>query len=223
MAAPHEVYSFVNKFMSLCRNGEKANLSLECNHGKAVVNLEVHLRQYPPPAYYPHPPPPRPSPEPRPYQHPSPSRLRRSKRREHAREEKKVAKINETEKVDCVSANNDVIECANVTEQVVASASKCGAELTGKASNNIAQNVDDVTAEQAVCDKPEPKQTSINTFHDDTAIDDNNDAEKSKNSKTDDEPDTVAVLDFMEDFKKSFTLGLRETVRQGVKDAFKPP
>ena len=74
------------------------------------------------------------------------------------------------------------------------------------------------------CDKPEPKQTTINTFHADTAIDvEYNDTEKSQNSKVDDEPDTAAVLDFMEDFKKSFTLGLRETVGQSVQEAFKPP
>ena len=106
MTAHQEVYNFVNKSMSLCKNGENANLSLQYNHGKAVVNLQVHLRQYPPSPYHPHRPP-RPSPETSPYQRPSHSQLRRSKRREHARYEKeKVAKINETEKDDRSWTNN---------------------------------------------------------------------------------------------------------------------
>ena len=76
MAAHQEVYNFVN-FMSLSKNGENANLSLQCNHGRAVVNLQVHLRQYPPSPYHPHRPP-RQSPETSPYQHPNPTRLRQS-------------------------------------------------------------------------------------------------------------------------------------------------
>ena len=65
MAAHQEVYNFVN-FMSLCKNGDNANLSLQYNHGSAVVNLQVHLRQYPPPPYHSHRPP-----RPSPYEHPS--------------------------------------------------------------------------------------------------------------------------------------------------------
>ena len=42
-----------------------------------------------------------------------------------------------------------------------------------------------------------------------------------QNSNTDEE--LASVVDFMEDFKKNITLGLRETVRYSVKDAFKPP
>ena len=76
MAAHQEVYNFVN-FMSLCKIGENANLSLQCNHGRAVVNPQVHLHQYPPPPYHLHRPP-CPSPETSPYQQPSPTRLRQS-------------------------------------------------------------------------------------------------------------------------------------------------
>ena len=112
MAAHQEVYNFVNKSMSLCKNGDNANLSLQYNHGSAVVNLQVYLRQYPPPPYHPHRPP-----HPSPYEHPSRSWLRRPKWREHARYEKeKVAETNKTEKDDRSSTNNEVIANAEVTE-----------------------------------------------------------------------------------------------------------
>ena len=78
MAAECEVNSFVNKFMNLYRNGEKADLSLNCEHGRIVINLQLHLHQGPPAPFYPYPPP---RPQPRPYHHPSPSRVRRSERR----------------------------------------------------------------------------------------------------------------------------------------------
>ena len=77
MAAHQEIYNFVNKSMNLCKNGENANLSLQYNRGRAVVILQVYLRQYPPPPYHPHRPP-RQSPGTSPYQHPNPTRLRQS-------------------------------------------------------------------------------------------------------------------------------------------------
>ena len=121
MTAPQEIHSFVNKFMHLCRNGENAHLSLQCNQGKSIVTLQVHLRPFPPPPYHSRPPP-HPSPQSRPYQRPSPSRLRRSKRREHARyENEKVSKADESEKVDHFSEINDDISSNNTTEQVDAS------------------------------------------------------------------------------------------------------
>ena len=95
---------------------------LQYNHGSAVVNLQVHLCQYPPPPYHPHRPP-----HPSPYEHPSRSWLRRPKWREHARYEKeKVAETNKTEKDDRSSTINEVIASAEVTEltdQVIISTS----------------------------------------------------------------------------------------------------
>ena len=105
MTAPQEVFSFVNKFLHLCSNGEYANLSLQCEHGSVFVNLQLHLRpDYPPP----HPPhsTPRPTPSPQPRSFPSPSRLRRSKRRAHARD-RQVVKADETEKVSLNSPKDD--------------------------------------------------------------------------------------------------------------------
>ena len=121
MAAPQEIYSFVNKFMNLCRNGEDANLSLQCNQGRSIVTLQVHLRPFPPPPYHSRPPQ-HPSPQSHPCQRPNPSRLRRYKRREHARyENEKVSKADESEKVNNFSEINDAISSSNTTEQVDAS------------------------------------------------------------------------------------------------------
>ena len=107
-------------------------------HGRAVVNLQVHLRQYPPPPYQPHRPP-----RSSPYEHPNPSRLRRFKRREHARyETQKVAKTNEAEKDDRPSTNNEVIAGADITEQVV-TFNIC----TVKAAEKVAIDNADVPAE----------------------------------------------------------------------------
>ena len=76
----NEVFNFVNKFLNLRKNGEKATLSLECQDGSVSVNLHLHLPSYPPPRYEPHQPP-----RTSPCSRPSPSRVRRSKRRADAR------------------------------------------------------------------------------------------------------------------------------------------
>ena len=145
MAAHQEVYNFVNKSMSLWKNGDNANLSLQYNHGSAVVNSQVHFHQYPPPPYNPHRPP-----LPSPYEHTSRSCLRQSKRREHARYEKeKVDKTNKTEKDDRWLTNNEVIvsaEVTEVTEQVV-TVNICAVKAAKKVAIG---NADDVPAEQAV-------------------------------------------------------------------------
>ena len=39
IVAEYEVHSFVNKFMNLSRNGEKADLSQDYKNGRIVVNL----------------------------------------------------------------------------------------------------------------------------------------------------------------------------------------
>ena len=77
MAAEQELHSFVNKFWNLCKAGKKANLSLKCENGKAVVQLHLELDSLSDP-----PPPPRQT-----YPRPSPSRLRRCARRRHATDE----------------------------------------------------------------------------------------------------------------------------------------
>ena len=76
----NEVFNFVNKFLNLRKNGEKATLSLECLDGSVSVNLHLHLPSHPLPRYEPHPPP-----WSSPCSRPSPSRVRRSKRRADAR------------------------------------------------------------------------------------------------------------------------------------------
>ena len=190
MAAHQEDYNFVNKSMSLWKNGDNANLSLQYNHGSAVVNLQVHLRQYPPPPYHPHRPP-----RPSPYEHPSRSWLRRSKRREHARYEKeKVAKTNETEKDDRSSTNNEVIASAEVTEltEQVVTFNICAVKAAEKVAIG---NADDVPAEQAVPGEPELKQTPIKQSDDEATIHvKQSDNETFQNSNTDEElPSVVDV------------------------------
>ena len=176
MAAHQEVYNFVNKSMSLWKNGDNANLSLQYNHGSAVVNLQVNLCQYPPPPYHPHRPP-----RPSLYEHPSRSWLRWSKRREHARYEKeKVAKTNETEKDDRSSTNNEVVASAEITEL----------------NEQVAiGNADDVPAEQAVPGEPELKQTPIKQSDDEATIHvKQSDNETLQKSNTDEElPSVVDV------------------------------
>ena len=65
--------------MNMSGKGEKADLSLICEHGRIVVNLQLHLAQGPPAPFHPNP---APHPQPQPYHHyPSPSWLWRSERR----------------------------------------------------------------------------------------------------------------------------------------------
>ena len=185
------------------KKGVNANLSLQYNHGSAVVNLQVHLRQYPPPPYHPHQPP-----RPSPYEHPSHSWLRRSKRREHTRYEKeKVAKINETEKDDRSSTNNEVIASAEVTEltEQVVTFNICAVKAAEKVAIGNADdvpaekvaigNADDVPAEQAVPGEPELKQTPIKQSDDEATIHvKQSDNETFQNSNTDEElPSVVDV------------------------------
>ena len=190
MAAHQEVYNFVNKSMSSCKNGDNANLSLQYNHGSAVVNLQVHLRQYPPPPYHPHRPP-----RPSPYEHPSHSWLRQSKRREHARYEKeKVAKTNETEKDDRSSTNNEVIASAEVTEltEQVVTFNICAVKAAEKVAIG---NADDVPAEQAVPGEPELKQTPIKQSDDEATIHvKQSDNETFQNSNTDEKLPSVVYV-----------------------------
>ena len=125
MAAEFEVYSFVNKFINLSRNGEKADLSLNCEHGRIVVNLQLHLHEGPPAPFHPYPPP---RPQQRPYHHPSPSRLRRSERR-RAQAEQAVTKHDKTEQVSCIKnyANDKAEEVFEVESQdILVTAEKAG-------------------------------------------------------------------------------------------------
>ena len=77
----NEVFNFVNKFLDLSRTGKNANLSLQCQDGRVVLNLQLQLPTYPPPQYHPR----QPS---HPYPRASPSRVRRSLRRADARAKK---------------------------------------------------------------------------------------------------------------------------------------
>ena len=77
MSALFEIHSFVNKFLTLCNNGESANLSLKCQDGKTVIDLQLNLQPVPQPSYHPQFSPPS--------VQPSPSRVKRSARRAQSR------------------------------------------------------------------------------------------------------------------------------------------
>ena len=129
MAALLEIHSFVQKFVTLCANGENANLSLQSKNGRITVDLQLHLHPTPPPPFYSTPPS---RPRPREYQQgPSPSCVRRSQRRAAARAEKASAEVLDlanviaSEKAVIYSTPNeyatDEAENAVQTEQVVSS------------------------------------------------------------------------------------------------------
>ena len=103
MTALHEVHSFVAKFLNLCNSGENANLNLKCRNGRAVINLQLNLDDYSPPAHPPH------HQGRRPCMRPSPSRLRRSARRAQTRAERVSAESSSSVKpAEKATAENDV-------------------------------------------------------------------------------------------------------------------
>ena len=95
MAALQEIHSFVTKFITLCNNGMSADLSLRCEKGHTIINLQLNLPEIQHDHQY------QPSSRPR----PSPSRVRRSTRRAFAR------------------ARAENVEMADTAEQVAAAAS----------------------------------------------------------------------------------------------------
>ena len=95
MTALQEIHSFVTKFITLCNNGKSADLSLRCEKGHTIINLQLNLPEIQHDHQY------QPSSRPR----PSPSRVRRSTRRAFAR------------------ARAENVEMADTAEQVAAAAS----------------------------------------------------------------------------------------------------
>ena len=205
--------------MNLCRNGESAKLSMQCDHGKATINLQLNLQQYPPSSFRPYPPPPRQ--HPRPYQQPRPSRLRRSARRAQAQNEK-IAKTAGTDATEQVVTSSCSLKSAE-------KADNCDVKVQDKSEKDTNKSQDDATdihvqqlAEQAFPDQPKNDLNSVyiqsactEEGNDDDFVKQNGDDERTK------------IMNYMEDFKNSLTAGLRQSVRQsvqlGVQDAFKPP
>ena len=212
MAAPHEVFSFVNKFLSLSLNGENANLSLQCDHGKIAINLQLHLRQCPPPPYSPNPPP---RSQPRQHHQPSPSRLRRSTRRAYARAHAQDETVVKTQKVD-------PIESSATTEQV--GAPHCRETAEQASLNDVNDDTEKVLqlefSDHATDHFNEPiaEQAAPTINSAEVAQEENNDE---KLLHTDDE--RARIMEVLEECKNNFTLGLRQAVRQGVQEAFIPP
>ena len=136
MSALFEVNSFVNKFLTLCNNGESANLNLKCHDGKIVIDLQLHLQPIPPPPYaY------RPQSSPPPRVHPSPSRLRRSARRAQSRAANNASKA-QTEQVSA--------DCSKTEDQTIISAEQAAKDATENEDVVTIRQVDQSPAEQAV-------------------------------------------------------------------------
>ena len=145
MAAEYEVDSFVKKFMNLSRKGETANLSLNCEHGRIVVNLQLHLHQSPPGPFHRYPPH---RPKPRPYHHPSPSRVRRSERRRAqaiATAEQAIAKNDKTEQVSSnpVDADNKTENCFEVESEDILVPAEQAASVTEVSEGDDAEEAFD--------------------------------------------------------------------------------
>ena len=227
----NEIFNFVNKFLDLRRNGENANLSLQCQGGEVTINLQLHLPLCPRP-YYHSPPPSQACPP----SHRNTSRARRSIRRAIDRAKKAVndafippTKAQTAEKVDATTT--------------VHSNSKKASDEAEQASESYATVKDPISeqlsAEQAALEKEtvEAVVENLSLFHADLKEDDCGRAEQvqhhvnvaveeniveEKVNKENDER-TIDLAGIMEDLQQSFTVDLRETVRQSIRDAFKPP
>ena len=122
MSTLFEVHSFVNKFLTLCNNGERANLSLKCQDGKTVIELQLHLQPVPPPSYHPQ--------SSTPSARPSPSRLRRSARRAHF-----CAAANNATKTEQVSAN-----CSQSEDKTLNTAEQAATKDATDKTENVLQS-----------------------------------------------------------------------------------
>ena len=220
MTALHEIHSFVNKFLNLCNNGERANLNLKCQDGKAVINLQLDLDAHVLPPYHQHQ---------RTRVHPTPSRVRRSARRAQARADK--IDVRYPSKSEPLSTAKPLI---------LPTAEKADAENDASVKTDIFLVHNQLSAEQAVRDaaadhqhlqQRQPEQAHGQDLHSDELCDstvpeqiegdgqrDDKDAEKEMSKPL----ETLNMNEFvklMEDIKNNITDGLRE----GLSESFKPP
>ena len=162
MSALFEVHSFVNKFLTLCNNGESANLSLKCHDGKTVIDLQLHLQPVPPPSYRPQSSPPS--------ARASPSRVRRSARRANSRA------ANNAEKTEQVST-----DCSLTGDQTVNSAEQAEKGDASNETKKVLQSqfkdvttIDQFSAQQAVncvpAEQVAPPQTPPQPDHEQEQI-----------------------------------------------------
>ena len=109
MAAQHELYNFLSKFLHLLNIGKNAQLILECQNGEARVHLHHVIGHHPPqPHCREH------------HHHPGPSRLRRRARRAEARAA--AAATVSTGPAAYDEINNDCKEALNINCAVEAPA-----------------------------------------------------------------------------------------------------
>ena len=215
-----EVYNFVNKFLNLRNNGENATLTLQCyDGGRVAITMQLHLPSSPPTGYQSQHPP-----RPFPRSRPNPSRLRRSARRAKDRAE---------------NAHNDTFNPlfkADVTEQVAATKAV-------KASTN--NNTIDEEAEQVLEDHASdishlshrqphqlPAEQASRAIGHDKPVDlsqccqpppspPSQGEERNDGIKTEETKHAFTFEEFSD--MKEIMEDLRKSIRESVRDAFKPP
>ena len=220
MTAMHEIYSFVNKFMNLCDNGKNANLNLKCQDGKIVINLQLELESHVNQPYQ-H--------RPRSRKQVTPSRVRRSARRARARAGKTEPHYpSSTEPVSATSSPN------KHTAEKAASGHDASVKA-GKVLESQLEIHHELPAEQAVRDaaasvqlhsqqllpqqahEQEPQELhSVEAADYSYEVDKNIEIDISKPLESLNMDEFAKIL---EDVKNNINDGLR----QGIREAFKPP
>ena len=199
----NEVFNFVNKFLDLSRTGKNANLSLQCQDGRVVLNLQLQLPTYPPPQYHPR----QPS---HPYPRASPSRVRRSIRRADARAKK---------------AENDALKYpfkTNTAEQVAAESSPTAEKAADDSVDKAEQASKSHTKESQHHPIQLPAEQADSALEDVQPHSQEAGSQQSSQHVTTDEQ-LPGITEIMEELKNNFSAGLRETVRNAVREGFKPP
>ena len=222
MTAMYEIYSFVNKFMNLCDNGKNANLNLKCQDGKIVINLQLELESHVNQPYQ-H--------QPRSRKQVTPSRVRRSARRARARAGKTEPHY--------PSSTEPPVSATSSPNKHTAEKAASGHDASVKAGKVLESQLEihpELPAEQAVRDaaaaavqlhsqqllpqqahEQEPQELHSVEAADYSHEDDKNveiDISKPLESLNMDE-----FAKILEDVKNNINDGLR----QGIREAFKPP
>ena len=227
----NEVFNFVHKFLSLRKNGDNASLSLQCQDGQVTINLQLQLPPCPPPHYRPHPPP-----CPHPRNHPSPSRVRRTIRRANARAEKADndallpppnPSVNATEQVDDGTAVQASVNTAHdfEAEQAFSAPTKLSPKIPTEAEQADPTGGHDQSLREAESQEQDQELQQLHAppLGRKQSIDGHTTEVHSEPQHNITVEEFSEMKEIMEEFKINFSNGLVESVREGIRDAFKPP
>ena len=182
MTALQEIHSFVTKFITLCNNGKSADLSMRCEKGHTIINLQLNLPEIEHDHQY------QPSPCPR----PSPSRVRRSTRRAFARAQAENVEMADTAEQVAAAASNSFNTAEKATLNDIID--KDEKMIDSKLLLHAATDLQKLPAEQAVpttTDNDDIKQTIplSKTVQEDTKKENN--IEQNNDEKSHAQGDTV--------------------------------